>query len=189
MGVQVHGGMGFVEDTGAAQFMRDVRIAAIYEGTNGIQAIDLVQRKLTLSSGEAVAREIADMRATLEEVRVVNAPAFTAMAAHLADALAAFERATAYMMAAVASGSADAFAGATPYLRLFGLARGGLSLATSALAAHKLAAAGDSDPELAGRVAIARFFAVNIASGAAGLECAVTQGAASVQDAAFALVA
>ena len=68
LGVQVHGGMGFIEETGAAQIMRDARIAAIYEGTNGIQAIDLVQRKLPLAGGDTVAREIADMRETIAQV-------------------------------------------------------------------------------------------------------------------------
>ena len=175
IGVQVHGGMGYIEETGAAQYMRDVRIVAIYEGTNGIQAIDLVQRKLGLSGGQAVAREIADMRATLELLRPTNAPAFGKMALRLTEAVDAFERATLFLHTA---SPRDGLAGATPYLRLFGLARGGVSLAVQALAAHRLANGGDSDPAHAGRIATARFFAENLATAALGLETSIAEGGA-----------
>jgi acyl-CoA dehydrogenase len=180
LGIQVHGGMGFIEETGAAQFLRDARIAAIYEGTNGIQAIDLVQRKLGLSGGAAVAREIADMRAALDTLRKTNADSIGDMEPCLADAVDAFERATTYMLDASKSRPNDALAGATPYLRLFAYARGGTALARGALAAHRLADAGDGDPALAARIATARFFAENIAIGAGGLERDVTRGASSV---------
>ena len=179
MGVQVHGGMGFVEETGAAQFMRDVRIAAIYEGTNGIQAIDLVQRKLPLSGGETVRREIADMRATVESLRGSNVAELTEMAEPIGDAVDALARATDYLLGALGSAPADALAGAAPYLRLFGLARGGSLLAQLALAAHR-----EGGGANAARIATARFFARNIAPGAGGLELAVTEGAATVRDAA-----
>ena len=175
IGVQVHGGMGYIEETGAAQYMRDVRIVAIYEGTNGIQAIDLVQRKISLSGGQAVAREIADMRATLEFVRATNAPPFGKMALRLTEAVDAFERATLFLRTA---SPVDGLAGATPYLRLFGLARGGVSLAAQALAAHRLANGGDSDPAHAGRIAVARFFAENLATAAAGLAISIAEGGA-----------
>jgi len=180
LGVQVHGGMGFMEETGAAQYMRDVRIAAIYEGTNGIQAVDLVQRKLGLSGAAAVESEIADMQASVEALRSANVDTFGAMAARLGEAVASFERATRFMLGAVQSAPADALAGATPFLRLFGLARGGTALANGALAAHRLASAGASDPAHASRIAIARFFADHLASGAGGLEASIIEGAASV---------
>jgi hypothetical protein len=187
LGVQVHGGMGFIEETGAAQYLRDARIAPIYEGTNGIQAIDLVTRKLPLSEGRAVAAIISGMRDTAQKLIGINSPAFGQVAARLRDAVEALDRATQYMLAAVKGSPADALAGATPYLRLFGLTQGTASLAETALAAHAVTAKGSTDPALAGYVALARFFAENLATGAQGLETAITTGAASVQEAALAL--
>ena len=187
LGVQVHGGMGFIEETGAAQFMRDARIAAIYEGTNGIQAIDLVQRKLGLANGETVRLEIAEMRKTIEALRQTNADAFGEMGLRVDEAVAALERATAFMLEAAKTSPEDALAGATPYLRLFGCALGATALARGALAAHRLSSAGDNDPALSARIATARFFAENIATGAGGLELSVTRGAGSVHAGAFAL--
>jgi alkylation response protein AidB-like acyl-CoA dehydrogenase len=180
LGIQVHGGMGYIEETGAAQFLRDARIAAIYEGTNGIQAIDLVQRKIGLSEGEIARREIADMRACVAALEGSNAESFGDMEPCLTDAVDALERATNFMLAACAARIGDALAGATPYLRLFALVRGGTALAKGALAAHRLTAAGRSDPALPGRIATARFFAETIATGASGLERDVTRGAGSV---------
>ncbi len=179
IGVQVHGGMGFIEETGAAQFMRDARIAAIYEGTNGIQAIDLVQRKLPLSGGATVRREIQDMRRTLAELDRVNAPEFGKMALRLHEAVDALERATEWMLGKTGSALEDALAGATPYLRLFGLARGGVSLAAMALAAR--------DGESGAAIPTARFFAEQIAVGAGALETTVTEGAEGVGGALAAL--
>jgi alkylation response protein AidB-like acyl-CoA dehydrogenase len=187
IGVQVHGGMGFVEETGAAQFMRDIRIGGIYEGTNGIQAIDLVQRKVPLSGGDAVRREIIDMRETLARLREANTPDFAHMHSALSGAVDAFARATDYMLEAIGSNVADALAGAAPYLRLFGYARGGTGLAEMAMAAHGARVRGESDPAHAGRIAVARFFAENIATGAGGLERTVTEGAGSVHAAELAL--
>jgi acyl-CoA dehydrogenase len=187
IGVQVHGGMGFIEETGAAQFMRDIRIGGIYEGTNGIQAIDLVQRKVPLSGGDAVRREIADMRATLARLREANTPDFGHMHSVLSGAVESFARATDYMLEAVSTNVGDALAGAAPYLRLFGYARGGTGLAEIAMAAHAARNSGESDPAHAGRIAVARFFAENIATGAGGLERIVTEGAGSVHAAELAL--
>ncbi len=176
IGVQVHGGMGFIEETGAAQDMRDARIAAIYEGTNGIQAIDLATRKLPLDGGEPMRREIADMRATLARLDQVNAPEFGLMALRLRAALDCLERATARMLERLSASPDDALAGATPYLRLFAHARGGTSLAALALAARE---AGGNAPQ----IATARFFAEHIAVGAPGLEAAIIDGAQGVRDA------
>jgi len=187
LGVQVHGGMGFIEETGAAQHLRDARIAPIYEGTNGIQAIDLVARKLPLSDGQAVASAIAAMRATQQKLAGVNSPAFGQMGARLRDAIEALDRATQFMLAALKGSPSDALAGATPYLRLFAVAQGAASLAETALAAHAQAAKGDSDPAHGGRVVLARFFAENVATSALGLEPAITSGAASVHEAPLAL--
>ena len=181
LGVQVHGGMGYVEETGAAQHLRDARIAAIYEGTNGIQAIDLVMRKLPLAGGETLGQQIAAMRRTA--ARLVNAgPDFGHCASLLRDGIERLDRTSAWMLREIAGNrTEDALAGATPYLRLFALAQGGAALAEAALAGD------DADPARAGRVALARFFVENLVPETAGLETAVTLGAASVHDAALAL--
>jgi alkylation response protein AidB-like acyl-CoA dehydrogenase len=179
LGVQVHGGMGYIEETGAAQHMRDARIAAIYEGANGVQAIDLVQRKLPLSNGETVGREIAGMRAIAAQVAAKGGEEFGATAQCLGEAIDALERATQFMQAALGADMQDALAGATPYLRLFGLALGGACLAKAGLAAQGLDQKGDFSQ--LGRVALARFFAEKIAPGAAGLEQAIRSGAAALR--------
>jgi hypothetical protein len=179
LGVQVHGGMGYIEETGAAQHYRDARIAAIYEGTNGIQALDLVTRKIPLDGGKTVARYFDELRRTVASVKASNAPAFGATAARLTDAIESLERATQWLLAQ--KGSAEALAGATPYLRLFGNTAGGCLLAEQALAA--LRTSGDG----AARVALARFFAENVAVQASGLEHSVVSGAGSIVEADTAL--
>jgi butyryl-CoA dehydrogenase len=188
IGVQVHGGMGFVEETGAAQHLRDARILPIYEGTNGIQAIDLVTRKLPLSGGATARAQIASMRATVTRLIKDATPAFGLTAPRLREAVESLDRATSFMLKAVSANSPDdALAGAAPYLRLFALAQGGALLADAALAASAMMISGDSDPAHPGRIALCRFFAETVATGARGLEEAVTAGAGSQQDAQLAL--
>ena len=177
LGVQVHGGMGYVEETGAAQHLRDARIASIYEGTNGIQAIDLVTRKLPLSGGAAVKSYLGDLRRTVAAVKAVNDPALGATGIRLGEAVESLERATAWMLGRLDHAAETALAGATPYLRLFANAAGGCALAEEALAAIRLRDGG-ADAEAC--VAIARFFAENLAVQAPGLERTVTDGADSV---------
>jgi acyl-CoA dehydrogenase len=176
LGVQVHGGMGFVEETGAAQHYRDARIAPIYEGTNGIQAIDLVARKLPLAGGATIKAYLGELRRTIETVVASNDPAFGRTGVRLGEALDSLERATRWLMARPHQDAA--LAGATPYLRLFATTAGGALLAEEALAATRLPAEAAADP--AARIAIARFFAENIAAQAPGLELAVTEGADGV---------
>jgi acyl-CoA dehydrogenase len=184
LGIQVHGGMGFIEETGAAQHLRDARILSIYEGTNGIQAIDLVTRKLPLSGGETVRRQINAMRQIAGKLAQADCPNLQAAAPQLGKAVDSLERATRFMLDALADNATEeALAGATPYLRLFAIAQGGALLGASALAAHRAASAGDNDPTNAGRVQLARFFADNIAPCAPGLADAVVGGAASLKDA------
>jgi len=178
IGVQVHGGMGFVEETGAAQHMRDARIYAIYEGTNGIQAIDLVTRKIGLEGGALVDAEIARMRRVIADVAGTNAADFGLTAPRLAEAVDALERATKHLLAALKSDQADALAGASPYARLFGLALGGTSLAEKALATR----AGGPDVVRAEATGLARFFAENLATAASGLAESVVSGGASITD-------
>ena len=178
LGIQVHGGMGYIEETGAAQHYRDARIAAIYEGTNGIQAIDLVTRKVPLEGGKTVALYIDELRRTVKSVQSSNAPAFGETAARLGEAVDSLERATRWVLTQKSSDAA--LAGATPYLRLFGNAAGGCMLAEEALASLR---AGDG----VGRTVLARYFAENLAIQANGLERSVTEGADSIIDAQAAL--
>jgi acyl-CoA dehydrogenase len=188
LGVQVHGGMGFVEETGAAQHLRDARILPIYEGTNGIQAIDLVTRKLPLSGGEAVRSQIAAMRTTATRLVKEATPAFGLTAPRLRAAIESLDRATSFMLKAGSGNAPDeALAGATPYLRLFALAQGAASLADAALAANALMSAGDLDPAHPGRIALCRFFAENLAPAAEGLEASIVAGAGSLAEAPLAL--
>jgi butyryl-CoA dehydrogenase len=188
LGVQVYGGMGFIEETGAAQHYRDARIAPIYEGTNGIQAIDLITRKLPLSGGDTVRAQIAAMQATVSRLLKENTPALGMTAPRLRDAIESLDRATSHLLQSLSlNEQGEALAAATPYLRLFALAQGGAALAEMALAANAQAAGGDTDPAHAGRIALCRFFAENIAVGAKGLEETVMSGAGFLQDAAIAL--
>ncbi|HEV2336549.1 MAG TPA: acyl-CoA dehydrogenase [Stellaceae bacterium] len=149
-GVQVHGGMGYIEETGAAQYLRDARIAPIYEGTNGIQANDLVARKLGRDHGEAARALFNEMRATLPELagKAELAPIRRA----LAEGLDALDRATEYLLAAE---PALAAAGSSPYLALFGTVAGGWLMARLALASRRRGAEGFA----AARLATARCYA------------------------------
>ena len=179
IGIQVHGGMGFVEETGAAQYLRDARILPIYEGTNGIQAIDLVTRKLPLEGGSIVQGYIAELKQTAEEVRRINAPQFGRMADRLDEALAALSSATFWMGERLASGTPEgmdsALASAQPYLKLFGITAGGVYLARGALAAHR--AGEDAHSEA---ISLARFFAKNALVEASAIERIVTDGGDSL---------
>ena len=172
LGVQIHGGMGFVEETGAAQYYRDARILPIYEGTNGIQAIDLVTRKLPLEGGKVIETYLGELWKTCEEVRASNLPEFGRMGERLSETVIALSEATRFLMETLPSNPDAAMAGATPYLRLFGLASGGVYMARGALSAAR-------DGSGAHYVAIARFFAENLATAAPGLKETVVGGAES----------
>ena len=153
LGIQVHGGMGFIEETGAAALYRDARIASIYEGTNGIQAIDLVTRKLPQSNGEHVHGYIAEMAETVAALRESNLDGFGRSAQRLELSIGDLSAATRALQAMLSAGETDrALAGATPYLRLFALAAGGAYLARAALQDSSSA-----------RIALCRFFAENMA--------------------------
>ena len=172
--VQVHGGMGYIEETGAAQLFRDARIAPIYEGTNGIQAIDLVARKLPLADGAVAEAFFGELRQIVEAVHGTNDPALGWSGVRLEEAVDSLARATRWMLAKLGKDTDEALAGATPYLRLFGVAAGGGFLAQQALAALRVNA--DAAP----RLALARFFAENFAVQAGALERTVIEGGAAV---------
>jgi alkylation response protein AidB-like acyl-CoA dehydrogenase len=171
IGVQVHGGMGFIEEAGAAQIYRDARILPIYEGTNGIQAIDLVTRKLPLEGGKVVEAYILELKQTADAVRASNRPEFGRMGERLGETVAALAEATRWMGGALRSNPEGALAGASPYLRLFGIAAGGAYLARGALVASRDGAANGQ------AIAIARFFAETLATAAPGLKDTVVAGA------------
>jgi hypothetical protein len=175
IGVQIHGGMGFIEETGAAQHYRDARITPIYEGTNGIQSIDLVTRKLAANGGEQVFALLDELGNTVKQVEASNDPAFGTTGAKLRDALASLERTSRWLLERVTSSPNEALAGATPYLRLFGSTLGGCVLAAEALAARNL---GEGDAQR--YVTLARFFAENISVQAPALEKTVTDSAEAV---------
>ena len=179
LGVQIHGGMGFIEETGAAQQYREARITAIYEGTNGIQAIDLVTRKLGAQGGASVFALLDELSGIVKQVEASNDPAFGTTGPKLREALASLDRSSRWLLERLSSSPNQALAGATPYLRLFGSALGGCMLASEALAARNEANGGDAHRY----VALARFFAESIAVQAPSLEKTVTDSAASVMDA------
>ncbi len=177
LGVQMHGGMGFVEETGAAQYYRDARILPIYEGTNGIQSIDLVMRKLPIDDGALLADFIADLKKTAIEVRASNRPEFGLMGVRLAEAVEALSEASEWMATQLSGNPEAALAGATPYLRLFGLTAGGTYLARGALSAARDGAAANGH---AAQVHLARFFAETQLTAVPGLAATVTTGAESL---------
>jgi acyl-CoA dehydrogenase len=179
LGIQVHGGMGFIEETGAAALYRDARIASIYEGTNGIQAIDLVTRKLPQSGGDHVFGYIGELDEIANAVAATGNSDYGRTALNLEQALDDLQQATRYLQRQLGDNRTDdALAGATPYLRLFALVSGGAYLARAAMA--------DGD---AGRIALCRFFAENLLPETASLKASVTGGAASLAVAAKALIA
>ncbi len=166
-GVQVHGGMGYIEETGAAQHLRDARITPIYEGTNGIQALDLVTRKIALRGGETMAKLIADMRET--------ASALGADADGLSSAIEALEAASGLVSSWQASGDERALAAATPFLRLFGLTVGGFGLAKAALAAR-----GRNAPQADANTRMLAYFSAMHLPQVAGLAAMVQDGSQAI---------
>jgi alkylation response protein AidB-like acyl-CoA dehydrogenase len=180
LGVQVHGGMGFIEETGAAQHYRDARIAPIYEGTNGIQALDLVGRKMMQMGGKSLDDYLVDIRAicaALREEKDADGHLATIGSA-LGAGVDALESATAWLREAMGRNYDDAAAGATSYLRMFGTVAGSFMLARSALAAHHaLNESGDNTGFYRNKIVTARFFAEQVLPQAAALLGPVTRGA------------
>ncbi|PZN92168.1 MAG: acyl-CoA dehydrogenase [Alphaproteobacteria bacterium] len=177
LALQVFGGMGYVEETGAAQFLRDARIAPIYEGTNGIQALDLVGRKLGADGGAHWQEVFAQLQDTIHDLGA--SPELAGLAPWLDDALAATKAATIWLTGA--NNPDDIAAGATPYLRMMGLTLGGWLLAKQALAAQQSLSAGSGDPAfLAAKIATARFYAEQLLPQVGALSGPVTRGAASL---------
>jgi alkylation response protein AidB-like acyl-CoA dehydrogenase len=180
IGVQVHGGMGFIEETGAAQYLRDARITTIYEGTTGIQANDLVARKIASDRGAAAIEFVNEMRGLDTRLTSLGAP-FEAARAQYARAVDSLEGATRGLTDMCAASPEQAASVAVPYLKLFGTVAGGWVMAQSALIAHVSAQGPQSDTDfLEAKLATARFYAEHILPQASGYADTVTSGAASV---------
>jgi 3-(methylthio)propanoyl-CoA dehydrogenase len=171
IGIQIHGGMGFIEESGAAQLWRDSRIAPIYEGTNGIQAIDLAMRKIPMDEGAVVASYLAEIEATASSL-VDSGDHLGPIGDALHRAVGELRKTTDWLLNASPS---DILAGATPYLRQFGIVAGGYYLGRLALAAHGRLAEED-DPWLRTKVEAADFYTKQILPQAAGMGDAVSAG-------------
>ena len=182
LGVQVHGGMGYIEETGAAQLMRDARIAAIYEGTNGIQAIDLVGRKLQGDAGETALGFIHQMKEEAAHTLRSNDETIIHIGQRLQEAILALHSSTQWLLNAAKNNMDDVLAGATPYLKQFGNVVGGYYLLKGALAAQTDHSSENHDAEyLSSKINIASFYADNYLSEAVGLTSAVTAGAQTLK--------
>jgi alkylation response protein AidB-like acyl-CoA dehydrogenase len=180
IGVQVHGGMGYVEETGAAQHLRDAQISTIYEGTTGIQANDLIGRKMAREGGATLKTLIADMRALDAELAGQGGAQFAAIRARLTAGIDAVARAGEWLVATYGPDVRAASAGAVPFLKLLGTVAGGWLMARAALAAQAKIAGGDSDPFYPAKIVTARFYADHVLSQAEGLASSVTDGAEGV---------
>ncbi|MFN9030793.1 MAG: acyl-CoA dehydrogenase [Betaproteobacteria bacterium] len=180
-GVQVHGGMGFIEETGAAQYYRDARILPIYEGTTAIQANDLVGRKTARDGGATAYDFTGQMARTAGELAQSSDADLSAIGTKLLAAVAAYERVVDYLVAAYKSDIRSAFAGSVPYLKLAGIVHGGWHMARAAQIAARHIAEGTQDKAfMQAKIATARFFADHVLSGADGIAQSICGGAAGV---------
>ncbi|WP_297800312.1 acyl-CoA dehydrogenase [uncultured Brevundimonas sp.] len=181
LGVQVHGGMGFIEETGAAQYYRDARITPIYEGTNGIQAMDLVGRKLSMDNGESAKRLIEEMKATLHQLSSIYSGK---PVERFANAIESVEDATLWLLDAKQdkARAADVLAGADSYLKLMGDVVGGWMLAKGALAAKAKLDAHDGDAAwLQGKMDLYEVYAANVLGHVSSRLAGVGQGGELLQ--------
>jgi len=183
LGVQVHGGMGYIEETGVAQLLRDARITSIYEGTTAIQANDLLGRKLGRDRGAAFGALLADAGAELSAAAGHGDAVVADTARRAAEALAELARTADSLMAQAAAQPVAAFAGSVPFLRQCGVVLGGWLMARSAhIAAQRLADGAADKPFLRGKIQSARAYAQQVLPQAHGLARIVIDGGASVAE-------
>ena len=180
LGIQVHGGMGYIEETGAAQYYRDARILTIYEGTTAIQANDLVGRKTARDGGQSVLAVAAQVAKTEQALQDSGTPDALAVLQHLAAARQAFENVVAFMADNAKSDPNAAYAGSVPYLMLAGNLVAGWQMARALLVAEELLAQGQDTLFLNAKIATARFYAEHILVKAPGVRDSIVQGAGSV---------
>ena len=177
LGVQVHGGMGFVEETGAAQYLRDARITTIYEGTTGIQAMDLVGRKIAREAGSTAKAWLASLKSLDAELAKSGNADIKALRDQLAQGAQAVADCVNFIVES--KDPRGTFAGAVPFLKLMGIVAGGWQMARAALAAEKKLASGDK-PFLEAKIATARFYGDHVLVQASALRDTVVKGSATV---------
>ena len=178
-GVQVHGGMGFIEETGAAQHFRDARITSIYEGTTAIQANDLIGRKIAREGGQTVKLAIAEMRRVEAQLSEAAGEEFAAIRKSLSAAVTALEEAVAYIVATYGADIKSASVGSVPFLKLLGIVAGGWQMGRAALvSARRLAEGGGDASFYKAKITTARFYADHVLAQAPGLAYSVVSGAA-----------
>jgi 3-(methylthio)propanoyl-CoA dehydrogenase len=182
LGVQVHGGMGFIEETGAAQYYRDAKILTIYEGTTAIQANDLVGRKTVRDGGQGAKALAQQIAATEAELKASGSAHALAMHKHLQAARMAFEHVVDFMAAQGKASPNAVYAGSVPYLMLAGNLMSGWQMARALLVAEKAAAAGQDVPFMQAKVLTARFYADHILTRVPGLRDSIVEGYAGVTD-------
>ena len=178
-GVQVHGGMGFIEETGAAQHFRDARITAIYEGTTAIQANDLIGRKIARESGLTIKGVIGEMRKVEAQLAEASGDEFAAIRKSLSSGVTALEEAVAYIVATYGGDIKAASVGSVPFLKLLGIVAGGWQMGRAALVSARRLAEGSGDASFyKAKITTARFYADHVLSQAPGLAYSVVNGAA-----------
>jgi 3-(methylthio)propanoyl-CoA dehydrogenase len=180
LGVQVHGGMGFVEETGAAQYLRDARITAIYEGTTGIQANDLVGRKVAYEKGATIKELLAEMRAFSHEMKKTDDPVLAVIQRSMADGIEALESSADWLLATFPNDMKAVSAGAVPFLKLFGTVAGGWLMARAAVVARERLESGSGEDFYRAKIGTARFYAEHILPLAQAYRHEIVQGAGSV---------
>ncbi|PJI47284.1 MAG: acyl-CoA dehydrogenase [Pseudomonas sp.] len=177
LGVQIHGGMGFIEETGAAQHLRDARITTIYEGTTGIQAGDLIGRKIARDGGQAIARLVERMRDVELSLLLADSPELAAIASRLGEAIGALQQAVEHIVVNFDGQMRQVSVGAVPFLELLGLVAGGWQLARSALVAQRQLAAGSSEIGFyQAKLHTARFYAEHLLPRTGSLAHALVHG-------------
>ncbi|MDD3785859.1 MAG: acyl-CoA dehydrogenase, partial [Hydrogenophaga sp.] len=180
LGVQVHGGMGFIEETGAAQYYRDAKILTIYEGTTAIQSNDLVGRKTVRDGGTSAKAIAAQIEKTEAELMAQGGANARAVARRLKAAREAFNDVVDFMVAYARANPNAAFAGSVPYLMLAGNLMAGWQLGRALLVAEELSAKGQDVPFMQAKITTARFYADHILSRAPGVRDAIVDGADAV---------
>ena len=182
-GVQVHGGMGFIEETGAAQHFRDSRITSIYEGTTAIQANDLIGRKIARENGLTVLALVAEMRKVEAQLAEAAGDEFAAIRKSLSAGITAVEEAVAYIVATYGKDIKAASVGSVPFLKLLGIVAGGWQMGRAALVSARRLAEGSGDASFyKAKITTARFYADHVLSQAPGIAYSVVNGAAGALD-------
>jgi len=181
LGVQVHGGMGFIEETGAAQHLRDARITTIYEGTTGVQAADLIGRKIARDQGQAIGLVMARMREVkqgLDGMACSEGDDLQVISEALGAGITALAQAVQYIVSGYGAEAQKVSVGAVPFLELFGIVAGGWQMASAAMIAHRQLTQGSSDQAFyKAKRKTARFYADHVLARAAGLAHTVVNGA------------